>query len=176
MAFAVPVAEVIPQRGRGTGVGDGLRPLEWAGVERRLTGGGWCWLASVRPDGAPHVMPVLAAWSEPVVFVASKGTARKSRNLLADGRCVVTTDADGAHLVLEGTASRVRDRETLERASAAMSAVHGWPTAVAGDQLDADYGAPTSGGPPYGVFAIAPTTVFALPSGGGFEPTRWRFP
>jgi hypothetical protein len=175
MASVTPVAQTMPRTGRGTEVEGATRPLDWTDVERRLASGGWFWLASVRPDGAPHVMPVLAVWSESVLFIASKESARKSRNLDADGRCVISTEADGAHLVVEGEASRVRDRETLERASATFQQVYGWPTTIAGDQLDAEYGAPTSGGPPYRVYQIAPAKIFALPSDGSFLPTRLRF-
>lgn len=175
MPHLTPLTEPMPPTGKGTEVSEGSEPLAWSEAERRLNTGGWCWLASVRPDGSPHVMPLFAVWSEPVALVVSKDSARKARNLAADGRCVLTTDVEAAHLVVEGRAERVRDRGRLERASAAFEAVYGWPTTVTRDQLDAEYGAPTSGGPPYGVFAIAPTRAFALPVDGSFLPTRWRF-
>jgi pyridoxamine 5'-phosphate oxidase-like protein len=176
MTRQVPVAEPITPTGKGSGLTPGAGGvLDWSEAERRLAGGGWRWLTTVRPDGAPHVMPVFGVWSESVVFVASKAGTRKSRNLDADGRCVLTTDADGVHLIVEGEATRVRDQATLERASAAFTQVYGWPTTVAGEELDADYGAPTSGGPPYRIYQIVPTKAFALPAGGDFMPTRWRF-
>lgn len=175
MTYQAPTAEPITPTGRGAGVDEGAQVLDWAEAERRLNTGTWCWLATVRPDGAPHVMPLFGVWSESVVFVSSNVGARKSRNLAADGRCVITTDVDGVHLVVEGVATRVVDRETLERASGAFEAIYGWPTTVSGDQLDAEYGAPTSGGPPYGIYQIAPTRAFALPSTGSFMPTRWVF-
>jgi hypothetical protein len=106
MTKEIPVAEAITPRGKGASVTPGARDLDWAEVESRLTTDGWRWLATVRPDGAPHVMPVFGAWSESVVFVASKDTARKSRNLDADGRCVLATDVVGVHLVVEGEARR----------------------------------------------------------------------
>jgi hypothetical protein len=120
-------------------------------------------------------MPVFGAWSEPVVFVASKASTRKSQNLDADGRCVLTTAVDKVHLIVEGNASRVLDKDTLERASTAFEQVYGWPTTIAGDELDAEFGAPTSGGPPYRVYQIAPSKVIALPEAADFMPTRWRF-
>lgn len=175
MTPQIPAAEPLPHTGKGTGVAEGSQLLEWSAAERRLRAGGWRWLATVRPDGAPHVMPVFGAWSESVVFLASKDTARKTRNLDADGRCVLTTEVDGVHLVVEGEARRVRDAATLERASTAFNDVYGWPTTIAGEQLDADYGAPTSGGPPYRVYQIVPHKVFALPTKADFVPTRWRF-
>jgi hypothetical protein len=121
-------------------------------------------------------MPVFAVWADSALYVASKDTARKSRNLAADGRCVIATDAGDLHLIVEGEARRVRDAQTLRRASDAFTAIYDWPTVVTGDKLDAEYGAPTSGGPPYDVYEITPTKAFGLPTDGeSFAPTRWRF-
>jgi hypothetical protein len=175
MTWQVPVGEALTPTGKGTGVKAGADVLDWSEAERRLSQDGWRWLTTVRPDGSPHVMPVFGVWSESVVFVVSKATARKSRNLDADGRCVLSADVEGAHLIVEGEASRVLDEETLERASAAFEQVYGWPTTIADAELDAEYGAPTSGGPPYRVYQIVPRKAFALPSAADFMPTRWRF-
>lgn len=179
MTDSGPVGEAMSREGKGTAAASeagSSRPLRWEDATRRFTKGGWFWLVTVRPDGAPHTMPVFAAWSESALFVASKATARKSRNLTADGRCVVATDTGDLHLIVEGEARRVRDVATLRRASQAFKAIYDWPTVVAGDELDADYGAPTSGGPPYAVFEITPTKAFALPTDGeSTTPTRWRF-
>jgi hypothetical protein len=38
-------------------------------------------------------MRVLAVCSDSALHVSSKETAKKGRNLAADGRCVITTDA-----------------------------------------------------------------------------------
>jgi len=121
-------------------------------------------------------MPLFAVWSESALYVSSKETARKSRNLAADGRCVITTDTGDLHLIVEGQARRVNDEATLRRASDAFRAIYDWPTVVTGEKLDAEYGAPTSGGPPYDVYEITPTKAFGLPMDGeSFTPTRWRF-
>ena len=172
-----PSGEAIPRRGRGTGDDMSETALPWEEAERRLGKGGWFWLATVRPDGAPHVMPVFAVWSEGALYLASKDSARKSRNLAAEPRCVLTHDAGDVHLVVEGTARRVVDEATLRRVSEAYGATYGWPTRVADGQLDADYGAPTSGGPPYDVYEITPVRAIGLPTGAddSIAPTRWRF-
>jgi Pyridoxamine 5'-phosphate oxidase len=92
------------REGKGAEAGRS-RPLPWSEAERRLAGGGWFWLATVRPDGAPHVMPLFAAWANTSFFIASKDRARKSRNLEAEPRCVITTDTDDLHIIVEGIAS-----------------------------------------------------------------------
>jgi hypothetical protein len=179
MTHPRPVAKAMSRQGKGTaaaGEAGNSRPIAWEDAERRLAKGGWFWLVTVRPDGGPHAMPVLAAWSGSVFYVASKDTARKSRNLNADGRCVVTTDTGDLHLIVEGEARRVRNEAGLGRAAKAFQDVHDWSTVVAGDKLDAEYGAPTSGGPPYDVYEITPTRAFGLPTDGeSMTPTRWCF-
>jgi hypothetical protein len=85
-------------------------------------------------------MPMFAAWADTRFFIASKERARKSPNLEVEPRCVITTDTGDLHLVID-----VHDEATLQRAVAAFHAVYQWPTRVVGNQLDADYGAPTSG-------------------------------
>ena len=172
-----PTAEAMSREGKGTQAASEAgrsQPLSWADVERRLSGGGWFWLATVRPNGAPHVMPLFAAWAGSSFFIASKDRARKSRNLELEPRCVITTDTGDLHLIIEGLATHVRDDATLQRAVDAFGAVYQWPTRVEGGKLEADYGAPTSGGPPYEVYEVRPTRAFALPTDGETTtPTRF---
>ncbi|MBA2633686.1 MAG: pyridoxamine 5'-phosphate oxidase family protein [Chloroflexi bacterium] len=174
-----PRTEVIPRTGRGTEAhtdAGNTQPLEWQAAVAKFEEGGWFWLATVRPNGRPHAMPCFAAWSGSSFFVASKGSARKSRNLDANGSCVLTKDVGDIHIIVEGLASRVTDEATLRRAAEAMMRIYEWPTRPVGDELD-DYGAPTSGGPPYRIYEIRPTRGFGLPTDGEtFAPTRWRFP
>lgn len=171
-----PRPEAMDRTGKGTeGLTEAARsqPLPWSEAMARVAGH-WFWLATVRPDGGPHVMPVMATWADPVFYVASKDVARKSRNLATEARCVLTSDAGDLHVVVEGRARRARDAADLERASRAFG--DGWPTWVDGDVLDAEFGAPTSGGPPYLVFEITPTKAFSFPTDGeSSTPTRWRF-
>ena len=174
-----PVPEAVSRTGRGTAASTATgnsQPMAWSIATRTFAEGGWFWLATVHPDGRPHVMPVFAAWSAPVFYVASKDTTRKSRNLAADRRCVLTKDSGDLHIVIEADARQVADADGLDRASAAFHAVYGWPTTVSGSELDAPFGAPTSGGPPYQAYEITPHRAFAFPTDGeSTTPTRWRF-
>jgi hypothetical protein len=68
------------------------------------------WLSTVRPDGRPHVTPLLAAWSLGGVCFTTGGQERKARNLESDPRCVLTTGTNaltGVDVVIEGVASLV---------------------------------------------------------------------
>lgn len=180
MSTSEPSTEPMSREGKGTqAVTDGGRgePVAWSTAQQKFAEGGWFWLSTVRPDGRPHCVPVFAAWAVPVFYVASNDRARKSRNLDVEGRCVLTKDAGDLHLVVEGTARHAWDDSTLTRASRAFAEVYEWPTRVGESELDADYGAPTSGGPPYQVFEVTPNKAFAFPTDGeSSTPTRWTFP
>ncbi|WP_433571791.1 pyridoxamine 5'-phosphate oxidase family protein [Streptomyces sp. CA-251247] len=135
-----PITEVIPRRGRGTQPdGDAeLPPADWEMVSGELRkGSATSWLATVGRDGSPHVRPVFAAWTGSSFVVASKHDAVKSRNMRADGRATITTDIGFLHVVVEGLAQRVTDRERLQLASRTMQEVFAWPTEVVGEELDA---------------------------------------
>jgi len=171
--------QAIPRVGRGTqpeaGVSSG-QPLSWEVVQDQLARGGWYWLSSADPGGAPHVTPVFAVWCDDAACVASNPSTRKSRNLLARPACALAADKGNLHLVIEGRARRLVDAAALQRVTDAFRTTYGWPTEVAGELLDAPYGAPTSRGGPFFVFAIDPTVAYGFPSDDSFEPTRWRFP
>jgi general stress protein 26 len=131
-------------------------------------------LATTRPNGRPHVAGVGAMWDNGKVYVVSGQETRKSRNLAHDPNCVVAMSLTGIDLVIEGTAARVTDEETLQRL-AKRYADQGWPARVEDGAFTYDYSAPSAGPPPWNLYAITPTTVFGVL---GAEPggaTRWRF-
>src|SRR5690348_15908152 len=65
--------------------GRGLLPWSWA--EERLVSSHDFWLATVTPDGAPHLMPVWAIWRGGALWFSSANGSRKARNLTAQPRC-----------------------------------------------------------------------------------------
>jgi hypothetical protein len=145
------------------------------------------WLATVRPDGRPHVMPLLGLWLDGAFFFVTGETTRKGKNLARDPRCVLTassTTLPALDLILECDAQQVADQAKLQRVVDAYSSSMGWPL-EARDGVVFGPNAPTAGPPPYAVYELMPTTVFGLPgiagteegvgSAGAFSPTRWRF-
>lgn len=100
--------------------GRGLLPWSWA--EERLVRSHDYWLATVRPDCRPHVMPVWAVWRSGALLFSSSVGSRKVRNLDGERRCVITTDNALEPVVVEGTAERVTDRSTIEEFLAASNA------------------------------------------------------
>jgi len=133
------------------------------------------WLATVRPDGAPQVRPVLAVWVEGRLYVCMGAGTRKARNLARDARCVVTVEHEPLDLVVEGTAAKVRDENILHGVAQAYDTVYGWPVTVRDGALDAAGGAGTAGPPPYDVYQVIPTTAYAFGTDEPLVATRWRF-
>ncbi len=143
--------------------GSGLLP--WREAQRRLAVAHDYWLATVRPDGRPHVMPVWGIWLDGAVWFSSGLRSRKARNLAADPRCTVTTDDARNPVVVEGRAERLVDAGAIEAFVDAVNAKY--DAAVTVEFQDPDVN---------GTFWLRPSLVFAL-SGDDFtgSPTRWRF-
>jgi hypothetical protein len=81
---------------------------------------------------------------------------------------------EGIDLVLEGEATRVTDRPTLE-ALAARYRESGWPTEVEGDAFTAPYSAPSAGPPPWYLYRFSFDTAFGVATAEPYGATRWRF-
>ena len=150
----------------------------WAETRQRLIDGGTYWLATVRPDGSPHVVPIGAVWMDDALYFTTGQGTQKEKNLAHDPRCVLTLSSRGYDLVVEGTAAKIRDEGKLQRLAAIYSSPpNGWPATVRDGKLDAPFSAPTTGPAPYEVYEVTPTIAFAL---GTTEETvngctRYRF-
>jgi len=165
-----------------------LPPLEWARVERRLDRGfgqapgaggpdrHTCWLATIDRDGRPHVCGVGALWVDGSFWFETGESTRKGRNLAGDPRCTLSLATDEFDIVVEGTAERVTDPDTVAR-MARIWAEGGWPAEVdeSGSALTAPFSAPSAGPPPWSVYRIAAATATALLTVEPGGATRWRF-
>ena len=169
-------------------LGDETKTTPWTDARGRIANrepGQANWLATVRPDGQPHLMPLIAVWIDGTFhFLAGEGT-RKARNLAADGRCVIgmsSFELPSLDIVVEGHAEPLADADAV-RDAADVFKKNGWPLEVRGVDV---YGpsAPTAGPPPYRIFRMTPSVAFGLPGQFGMEqfkpeelpkPTRWEF-
>ena len=82
---------------------DGLRP--WREVEERLRAAVVVWLATVRPDGRPHVVPRWGAWLDGAWWYDGSPETVHVRNTVADPRCVLHLEDGTDAVILEGRAS-----------------------------------------------------------------------
>ncbi|MFC4494193.1 pyridoxamine 5'-phosphate oxidase family protein [Streptomyces ovatisporus] len=149
-------------------------PTEWDTARDRLAAAGIYWLSTVRPDGRPHVTPLLAVWFDGALYFCTGEEERKSRNLAANSHCVLTTGNDsadeGLDLVVEGDAVRVPEDAKLRRLAEAWVEKYGeeW-------RFEAGDGAfhHSDGGKAL-VYEVAPVKAFGFRKG-DYAQTRWRF-
>jgi len=89
----------------------GLLPWEWATA--RLIRSHDYWLATVRPDGRPHVTPVWGVWRDDTLWFSCSRRSRKARNLEQNPAVVATTDEPRAPVIVEGRATTVDDHAEI---------------------------------------------------------------
>ncbi|HEX2179053.1 MAG TPA: pyridoxamine 5'-phosphate oxidase family protein [Actinomycetota bacterium] len=143
--------------------GGGLLPWDWA--EGRLMRSHDYWLASVSPDGRPHVTPVWGAWNQGCFWFSASGRSRKVRNLRANPACTVTTDNTQEPVIVEGTAEVVDNRALLAIFLNRINTKY--QTNYSLDFLDPDVNA---------CVKVKPARVFALEHDNFTgSPTRWDF-
>ena len=157
-------------------------PPPWAAIERLLMDAQLYWIITVRADGRPHAVPLVGVWHNGAFAFCTGSEEQKQRNLDVNARVAVTTGTTGANgwnrgkdVVVEGTAVRVTDAETLQTLATAWFDKYGddWKFAVRGQEfveLSAS-GASTDGGAC--VYRVAPHKVIAF--GDEHGQTTYRF-
>ncbi len=155
-------------------------PLEWQRVIDALAkardlpvsdAGSHFWIATTRPDGRAHVMGAGIAWDGSHFYLVSGPGTQKSKNLARDPRCVITVAAPGIDIVAEGETTIVRDEAELQRIATLYS---DWGPQVRDGAFWHEFSAPSAGPPPWDVYKITPTTVYAVAAEEPNGATRWR--
>ncbi|TXL92807.1 pyridoxamine 5'-phosphate oxidase family protein [Streptomyces sp. IB2014 016-6] len=146
---------------------------DWADAVTRLTEAEIFWLSTVRPDGRPHVTPLLAVWQRDTLYFSSGERERKVLNLNENPEVVLTTGTnaldEGHDLVIEGEAVRERDDARLRELAALWECKYGpvW-------HFDVKDGAFGGAEGPALVFGVTPRTAFGFAKS-PYGQTRWRF-
>ncbi len=65
------------------------------------------WLATVRPDGRPHLVPIWYVEVGGAWYICTESTSVKARNLQAEPRCSWSLENGDLALVIEGRAQPV---------------------------------------------------------------------
>lgn len=162
--------------------------LDWARIQARLRAGvsqapgaggpnrHTCWLATINPDGSPHVTGIGALWADDHFWFETGQKTRKGRNLARDPRCTLSVATQEFDLVVAGEATVVTDAATVADLAARWAA-EGWPARVddTGLALTAEFSAPSAGPPPWYVYRLTAHTATAVATVDPGGATRWRF-
>ena len=134
------------------------------------------WLATVRSDGRPHLVPLGPTYMDGALYITTGQGTQKEKNILENPHCVISTSNGGYDLIFECEAARVTDDATLKPLAKLYNEA-GWPATDKDGAFDAPYSAPTTGPAPYNVYRLTIKTAFAL--GTTLETvnrcTRYRF-
>lgn len=154
---------------------DNATTASWADIRERLAHGTH-WLATVRPDGAPHMVPIAAIVLDDTLYFTSGHGTRKQVNLTHNPRCAISTSQPGFDISVEGDVAKVDDVAKLQQVAEAYAA-RGWPVSVEDGVFTAPYHAHTTGPSPYDVYEVTPTTAFAVGTSDetANQATRFRF-
>ncbi len=155
---------------------DDAVPTEWARGRKDLQDAELYWLSTVRPDGRPHVTPLLGIWLDGALYFCTGANERKAKNLSRNAHCILTTGCNrlnGLDLVVEGDVARVTDETELR---------------LVADTYESKYGAHFTEpeGTWFGLggairnaealaFRVTPSTAFGFGKGERFSQTRWAF-
>lgn len=141
--------------------------LPWSHAHERLKEAKIYWIASVRPDGRPHLSPIWGVWLDQVLYFDGSPESRRSRNIAGNPQIAVHVERGNAGtdvVILEGEAGEVRpDQEVAVRLAAAYGAKY----------ADNDYTPSADQWDNGGLTAVQPRLVLAWTDMN--TATRWHF-
>jgi len=146
---------------------EGMMP--WSRVRERLERAQNYWLATTRPDGRPHVVPVWGAWLDEALYFDGLPTNHWARNLAANPAIAVHLESGDDVVIIEGAVEDLNTDEALgARVVAAYAAKYNEP-----------FPEPTT----RGIFRLRPRTARAWTTRAlrdstenWEDTTRWHFP
>lgn len=155
---------------------EGAHPTEWAEGRRRLEEAEVFWLSTVRPDGRPHVTPLLAVWCADAMYFCTGPDERKAKNLKRNPHCILTTGRntldETLDVVVEGQAANVSNEAELQQVANTYESKYGKHlTAPEGTWFG--LGDTIRRGEVL-VYRVTPTTLLGFARGNQFSQTRWR--
>ena len=135
--------------------------LDWQTVQAKLIGAKQYWLATVRPDGRPHVVPLDGLWRNDRWYFGGSPETVKHANLQAEPRVALHLPDAQAAVIVEGRCEVVIPSQAEAEALADAS------------KQKYGYGVPAE---VYrtGVWELTPTKVLAW-SDLTVDPTRFLF-
>jgi hypothetical protein len=145
----------------------------------QVAGADTFWISTVRPDGRPHVTPLIAVWHDEAIWFTTGAEERKARNLSHNAACILTTGRSdlsdgGLDVVLEGAAEQVTDDADLQAVADAFATKYGtdiWHFVV----RDGGFAHHNAGGRAL-VFRVRPVRGLGFCKGATSSQTTWRFP
>jgi nitroimidazol reductase NimA-like FMN-containing flavoprotein (pyridoxamine 5'-phosphate oxidase superfamily) len=140
------------------GTRKGMLPWKWA--EQILKDTQNYFLATVRSDRRPHVMPIWGVWIGGLFYFSTGKTSVKARNLAKNPHCVLCPGNADESVIVEGIARPASDDKDLKKYAKAYLEKYKWDVS----KMDSP------------VFALEPRIVFGqIEKTYTQTATRWTF-
>ncbi|MGZ6546183.1 MAG: pyridoxamine 5'-phosphate oxidase family protein [Actinomycetota bacterium] len=157
---------------------DDATATPWAEARSRLEDADLAWLTTVRPDGRPHVTPVIFVWSDDAAYFVTGPNERKAANLAQSTHCILTTGCNvldaGLDVVVEGEAVSVEDPERRQQVADGFAAKYLPREGAKIFHAGLRDGSFVAEGGTNLLYEVRPSAVFGFGKG-AFSQTRWRF-
>ncbi len=140
----------------------------WARARGVLEKAGVFWLSTVRPDGRPHVTPLVAVWVDGSLYFCTGPDEVKAKNLARNARCILTTGCNAFRKGLECRRGEVGVVTTTRAGVWKRKYDDFWHFEVRDGAFHHEAGKAL-------VFEVAPNKVFAYSRGRMYSATRYRF-
>jgi Pyridoxamine 5'-phosphate oxidase len=88
---------------------DGKGLIAWSDVCSKLAKAHNYWVATSRPDGRPHSMPIWGVWLDGALVFGTARDSRKARNLQRQPEAIVHLESGDDAVILECVAREVTD-------------------------------------------------------------------
>lgn len=137
---------------------DSAGMFAWADLREPLETAKTFWVATMRPDGRPHAVPLWGAWIDDAFYFEVSPETRRGRNLAQNPAVVVHLERDNLAIMIEGDAEVITPDAALD--------------AKLGDTFEAKYRYRPDSGQPWHI--VRPHKVLAweaFPT----TPTRFSF-
>jgi hypothetical protein len=132
-----PIAEPL---GLPSGYGKATRQLAWSDVRAEIERAERYWIATTRPDGRPHVVPVDGIWLDDLWYYGGSEEAIHVQTVAANPNVVMHLEDAMKAVIVEGEVRQTKPTEPIaKRLAAASRTKYGYAPAVS----DYQKGVPT---------------------------------
>ena len=151
----------------------GATATQWDETRHTLEKAELFWISTVRADGRPHMMPLVAVWLDGALHFSTGAIEQKAMNIEQNAHVILMTGCnhwdEGLDVVVEGDAVQCTDNAFLTRLAQV------WATKWDGQwQFEVRDGSFHHNGAIALVFSVMPTKILAFAKG-TFSHTRHQF-
>lgn len=103
-----------------------IDPARLASAVPRLEHEQNIWIATTRPDGRPHLVPIWFIWHAGKIWISTPRTSQKVRNLAKDPHIALSLEDGVNPVIFEGTAAVRQEPPWPDELAPLFDKKYGW--------------------------------------------------